>query len=100
MDIRTPEEWRKGGLIPGSQPLMYFDAQGGDDADGWLRKLQGLSGDRQEDQLVLVCRSGNRSSLVGKMLAEERGYDPVHHLEKGVKEWSIQGNPLSLCSRC
>ncbi len=99
IDIRTPEEWRKSGLIPGAEPLTYFDAQGGYNTDDWMRKLNELTG-KQHGKVVLVCRSGNRSGLVGKMLTEQRGYDQVYHLEKGVKEWANQGKPLSPCTRC
>ena len=99
IDIRTPEEWRQTGLISGSEPLMYFDVRGGYDAEGWVKKLGAISPGK-EGKIVLVCRSGNRSGTVGKMLAGERGYPKIYHLEKGIREWAAQGNPLSPCTRC
>ena len=73
IDIRTPEEWRKTGLIPGSDPLTYFDAHGGSDTAAWLEKLNAISPGKN-GKIVLVCRSGNRSGVVGKMLTGEQGY--------------------------
>ena len=93
IDIRTPEEWRQTGLISDSEPLMYFDARGGYDADGWVKKLGEISPGK-EGKIVLVCRSGNRSGTVGKMLAGERGYSKIYHLEKGIREWAAQGEPV------
>ncbi|MFM8330547.1 MAG: rhodanese-like domain-containing protein [Candidatus Methylumidiphilus sp.] len=94
VDVRTPEEWRKTGLIPGSHGLTYFDATGGYDKAAWLRQLKPLL--KSPDQpLVLVCRSGNRTQIVGKMLAEEAGYAKVYHLEKGIKAWSAENRPLA-----
>lgn len=99
IDIRTPEEWRQSGLIPGSKPLMYFDARGGYDADAWLRRLGELKV-TENTPIVLICRSGRRSGEVGRMLARERGYTRVHHLEKGVKAWAEQGKALVPCGGC
>lgn len=99
IDVRTPEEWRKTGLIPGSDPLTYFDAHGGYDTAAWLQKLDTLSPGKAS-KIVLVCRSGNRSGSIGKMLADELGYPKVYHLEKGVREWAAEGNVLKPCQGC
>lgn len=93
VDVRTPEEWSKTGLIPGSQKLTYFDSSGSYDKEAWLKQLAPMM--KSKDQpIILVCRSGNRSATVGKMLATEAGYTKVYHLEKGIKVWSYEGRPL------
>jgi rhodanese-related sulfurtransferase len=94
VDVRTPEEWKTTGLISGSRGLTYFDATGGYDKDGWLQRLQTLKTSPGQ-AVILVCRSGHRSSSVGKMLSSEAGYDKVYHLEKGLRGWSMEGKPLA-----
>lgn len=99
VDVRTPEEWSKSGLIPGSAGLTYFDTNGKYDKDAWLKQLKPLQSS-PEQPLILVCRSGNRSGQVGKMLANEAGYARVYHLEKGVAGWGSAGKPLEPKSQC
>ena len=36
---------------------------------------------------ILVCRSGNRTSQVGRYLANTVKYKNVFHLEHGIKSW-------------
>lgn len=99
VDIRTPEEWRKTGLIPGSQPLMYFDAQGHYDTAAWLKQLNQLGADKNRP-IVLICRSGHRSEQVGNLLAKELGYGQVYHLQTGIKGWLEQHKPVTACVSC
>jgi len=93
VDVRTPEEWAKTGLIPGSKGLTYFSSTGGYDKDAWLKQLKPLQAS-PDQPVILVCRSGNRSSTVGKMLLNEAGYTKVYHLDKGISGWSAQSKPL------
>ena len=93
VDVRTPEEWAKTGLIPGSKGLTYFDSTGNYDKESWLKQLKPLQSS-PEQPLILVCRSGNRSSMVGKMLLQEAGYSKVYHLDKGINGWSAEGKAL------
>ncbi len=94
VDIRTPQEWAVTGVIPGSHELTFFDASGHYDKEAWLNSLKPLLG-KKDQPVVLVCRSGNRSALVGKMMTSEVGFDRVYHLEKGIREWSAQSLPLT-----
>ena len=99
VDVRTPEEWTKTGMIPGSQGLTYFDAKGAFDKAGWLKQLQPLRG-AADRPIILVCRSGHRSATVGKMLLDEAGYSRVYHLENGIKGWDSAGKPLASQPPC
>jgi len=94
VDVRTPEEWKATGMIPGSRGLTYFDSTGGHDQAGWLTQLKPwVAG--QGQPVILVCRSGNRSATVGKMMLGEAGYGKVYHLEKGIRGWSAESKPLT-----
>jgi rhodanese-related sulfurtransferase len=60
VDIRTPAEWVETGVIEGARLLPFQDPQsflaevGPDIADG--------------RDLILVCRSGNRTAIAGRYL--------------------------------
>jgi rhodanese-related sulfurtransferase len=99
VDVRTPEEWRKTGIIEGSKPLMFFDSKGGYDAAAWMRRFKTIAPDAAKP-VVLVCRAGNRSATVGKMLTQEQGYKRVYHLEKGLQAWMAEGHKLVPCEGC
>jgi rhodanese-related sulfurtransferase len=93
VDIRTAEEWKSTGIIADSAKLTYFDKNGAYDKNAWLKQLAGLR--KSPDQpIVLVCRSGNRSGIVGKELAQEPGMDTVYHLEKGLRQWTAENKGL------
>ena len=89
VDIRTPPEWKATGTIASSHKLMFFDANSHYDSSKWLAKLNRLRKDHQP--VILVCRSGGRSSSVGRLLDEKSGNSKVYHLEKGIKGWISEG---------
>lgn len=94
IDIRTEKEWNSTGIIPGSHKLQFFSSQGKYDADKWLIDLNQLK--KTADQpVILVCRSGNRSGMVGKMLTEQLGKENIYHLSSGISSWIKSGNKTS-----
>jgi sulfur-carrier protein adenylyltransferase/sulfurtransferase len=44
--------------------------------------------------LVLVCATGNRSSMVAQYLSEQ-GYDGAANLAGGTQAWREQGLPVA-----
>ena len=79
LDVREPDEWAAG-HVTGSHHIP-------------LREL----GPRQselpsEGTIVCVCRSGSRSGMVVRALAEA-GYDVVN-LDGGLQSWEAEGLPL------
>lgn len=92
IDIRTPKEWQQTGLIPNSLPLQFFDEQGQVDEKKWLSELKKRQ-QSSEQAIVLVCRSGNRSNLVGKMLTKKLAMKNIYHLSKGIQQWLKSNNP-------
>jgi rhodanese-related sulfurtransferase len=89
VDIRTPSEWKATGTIASSHKLMFFDANSHYDSSKWLADLNRLRKDHQP--VILICRSGGRSSRVGRLLDEKSGIDKIYHLEKGIKVWISEG---------
>ena len=46
-----------------------------------------------DKEVILTCRSGNRSGQVLSYL-EELGYDNVHNMEGGILAWQAAGLPV------
>ena len=90
VDIRTEKEWVATGVIPDSYKLQFFDNKGQYDTKKWLEQLkkQRVS---ENQPIILVCRSGQRSSMVGNFLTQQAGMDNIYHLQKGMNFWLKQG---------
>ena len=86
IDIRTPQEWKQLGIIPTSKTIMFFNEQYKYNVEVWLSKLSLYVKDKKQP-FILVCRSGNRTTQVGKFLSERLKYQNVFHLEHGIKSW-------------
>ncbi len=82
VDVREPQEYMLG-HVPGAinLPLGSIAA-----------RIAELPRDRE---VVLVCNTGNRSSLAAQLLLRE-GYDgaKVANLEGGTSAWRTQGRPV------
>ncbi len=94
IDIRRPDEWQQTGIIPGSKTLMFFDRQGQYNTEQWVGEFrQWVS---QNDQpVVLVCRSGNRTGKVGQFLSDQLAMSQVYHLEGGITAWQGEQRDLT-----
>lgn len=81
IDVRTDEEVAEG-VIPGAEhiPLDRFDPATLGPDDG--------------RDVVLYCRSGNRSGVAGEKLAEATG-KAATHLEGGILAWEAAGQPIA-----
>lgn len=90
IDVRTKREWAATGVIPNSHQLQFFSPQGKHDAQQWLARLDQLKSS-DEQAVILVCRSGSRSGMVGNMLIKQ-GIHNVHHLSKGIMTWIKTGH--------
>lgn len=92
VDVRTPAEWQASGVIPNSQRLQGFDSNGKFDANQWLSDLQKLKSSADQP-VILVCRSGSRSSKIGELLAQQ-GEKNIYHLSNGIQGWIQSGLPV------
>ena len=66
VDVRRSYEWDQTGVIPNSILLTFFDKEGNYDLDEWYEKLR-LEID-EDDPIILICRSGNRSRMIAEMI--------------------------------
>ena len=92
VDIRTEGEWKDGGVIAGSKLLTFFDEAGRSDPPQWLEKLKAAT--KPGQAVILVCRSGKRSSAAAQFLSEQAGYKTVYNVGKGMNGWVGEGRPV------
>jgi rhodanese-related sulfurtransferase len=81
IDVREPDEWRQG-HAPGatSIPLAQLSA-----------RLASLPRDRD---ILLICRSGNRSRVTQDLLARS-GFDRATNVAGGMIAWQRHGLPIT-----
>ena len=96
IDIRLPDEWRQTGVVKGTIPLTFFDRKGRM-VESFLPNLERVVA--KEQPLILICRTGNRTSAAAQFLATKVGYSKVYHLQKGITDWIGSGLPVERLRR-
>lgn len=86
IDIRTPAEWANTGTIVGAKRIMFFDQNRQPQIDAFMQSLEKIVQDNNQP-VVLVCRSGNRSGVALRFLQKNKGYKNVAHLARGMNQW-------------
>ncbi len=81
VDVREPHEWRAG-HIPGAVHIPL---------DQLAARLGELDTERD---IILVCRSGNRSAYATALLGKA-GFSKVYNLIGGIIAWARHGLPLT-----
>ena len=79
LDVRTPEEWDEY-HIPGTTLIPLDELP------------QRVSEVPQDEEVVVVCRSGNRSQE-GRNILKDAGFTQVTSMDGGLKAWSSAGYP-------
>ena len=92
IDIRREEEWRETGIIKGSQTITAFTKNGKIHPD-FPKKFFDLIDD-VDVPILLYCRTGNRTGILGKALIDQVGQTNVSHLSDGIVRWKKQGFPI------
>jgi len=91
IDIRTPEEWLRTGVIEGSQLVTFFDARGRYDVKAFTAALSGIV--QRDERFILICRTGGRTGRVTRFLNDELGYRHVLDARGGILRWIEEGRP-------
>lgn len=82
VDVRELEEYRRG-HIPDAHPLP-------------LRLIRSQGGELPSDRpIILVCRSGRRSTLAANIL-KDMGYRDVSNMRGGMLAWEAAGYPIAV----
>lgn len=82
LDVREPSEWVEG-HIPGSKliPLGELAAR--------------VAEVPKDKQIVVVCRSGNRSQS-GRDILTQAGFKNVTSMDGGVNQWGASGREMAV----
>lgn len=79
LDVREPDEWNEA-HIPGATLIP-------------LGELEGRLGELPKgEQIVVYCRSGNRSQT-GAQILRKNGFGQTSSMAGGIKDWIAQGLP-------
>ena len=97
VDIRRADEWRETGVIDGSILLTAIDVDGRLVPD-FPQALAGAVG--PDEPVVVICRTGNRSAAISRMLSESGGFSRVVDAGGGIRAWVGAGQPVTPCPSC
>ena len=91
VDIRRKDEWVKTGVVAGSKLITAWDARGRLNKQfvPEFKEVAGLG-----DEVIVICRTGNRTSHLSKALADQLGYEKVYNVTDGITKWIKDGNPV------
>lgn len=91
-DIRRPEEWQQTGVVADSQLLTFVDGSGRMLPD-FMHRFTSAVG--KDDPVILICRTGSRTSTLARHLVEHMGYTQVYNVRDGITRWIRDGKPVT-----
>ena len=92
VDVRTAPEWVESGVIERSHLITYFDKDFRPLKDEFMQKFSKVTGGDKNKQIVVICRTGQRSKLVAGILDRE-GYKNVYNYKDGIVGWMAERKP-------
>ena len=92
IDIRRAEEWVETGIIEGAYTITAF-TQSGELHPEFQAKFTAIV-PTPETPVMLYCRTGNRTGVIGNALVSQLGYSDVTHLSEGIVGWVAGGAPV------
>ncbi|WP_038059499.1 FKBP-type peptidyl-prolyl cis-trans isomerase [Thioalkalivibrio sp. ALJT] len=84
VDIRRPDEWAETGVIEGSHRITAFDESGELHPEFGPQFTELV---QPGDEVILICRVGNRTAALARALADGLGYDEVYNVTDGIMAW-------------
>lgn len=91
IDIRREEEWKQTGVVKGSKTITFFDGMGRVNPN-FVPEFTAVT-DPQKP-VILICRTGNRTSVAGKAIAQQLGYKNVLNVTHGIMGWLQENRPV------
>lgn len=92
VDIRTPQQWEKTGVIPGSHLITVFDANNRFAPDVFDRIAEAAGG--KEEAVILLSQTGRRSGEAVRIMTGQLGFTDVYHAASGISGWEVHKLPL------
>ena len=91
IDIRRPEEWKETGVIEGSIQSTAFDSKG-NYLEAFAKMLESTV--QPDEEFMLICRTGNRTSVLSNYLTTQGGFKKVINVQDGITKWIEEGRPV------
>ena len=91
-DVRRPTEWHQTGIVEGSQLLTFVDSNGRIKADFFNRFSAAVDKDQP---VILICRTGNRTSTLARLLVEKMGFTQIYNVRNGITQWIREKRPIT-----
>lgn len=102
IDVRRPDEWRKTGVAAGALRINMLHPQG---EAGFVSQVSAEVGGNKDAPIGLICRTGNRTTHVQRVL-REAGFTHVYNIKEGMAGssagpgWVARGLPVEPCANC
>ena len=102
IDIRRPDEWRQTGVAQGAIRLNMLHPQG---PQGFVRQVLAEVDGNLDAPIGLICRTGNRTTQMQKVL-QDAGFTQVVNIKEGMvgsaagPGWIKRGLPVEACTAC
>ncbi len=102
IDIRQPEEWRQTGVAQGVKRVSMRQPGGG---QAFAQGIFDAAGKNLDAPIVLICRTGSRTSRLVPLL-KEMGFTNVVDVPEGMlgsragPGWIARGLPVDPCQNC
>jgi len=90
-DVRRLDEWKQTGVVEGSQLLTFVDSSGRMNPDFINRFSASVN---KDDPVILICRTGNRTSKLARLLVEQMGFTQVYNVRNGISQWIREKRPV------
>ena len=84
IDIRRPDEWTETGVVAGSERLTAFD-ENGRFVRTFPNSFEKIA--HPNEEIILICRTGNRSAVLAQMLTKKAGYMKIYNVKDGILSW-------------
>jgi len=89
IDIRRSEEWVETGILEGAKTITAFTETGGLHPEFQAKFFELIPS--PDTEVILYCRTGNRTNMLGQALVQQVGLTNVKHLEPGIVGWTKSG---------
>lgn len=102
IDIRRPDEWRQTGVAQGAIRVNMLHPQG---PQGFVRQVLAEVDGNLDAPIGLICRTGNRTTQMQKVL-QDAGFTQVVNIKEGMvgsaagPGWIKRGLPVEACTAC
>jgi len=91
VDIRLEEEWKQTGIVKGAKTITFFDRSGRINPN-FVPEFTKLI--EKDQQVALICRTGNRTKAASQAIAQQLGYKKVLNVTHGIVGWMSENRPV------